>query len=467
MQSLIDEILLKDETDYNARLLRKIFIPIERIAENPRKYGYLRLTPRQSNAKQDKFLNDKAKVCAVIAANRSGKTESAVVKSLRHCLKQKQGGNFWMLTESFDAQRLGVQEKINEYLKPEDILNVSYAKRGVYSNITLTNGVFIEFKTYEQGREKLQSAKLIGALFDEEPPEDIYDEVYTRTMDLNGQCILAFTPLKGMTWSYKKIYSNKGGMVSVYNWGMADNPFIPIEEIEEAKRNWSPKKVKMRLYGEYQGSERAIFETFYRSKHVKPNLFNPDMPVDVSVDWGINITAISFFQGFKGIKTDITTGIKKVVDEHYIVDAVELTGYSYPMVMQYIMSKRYWIENYYCDPAGRARSQSSKSGKSLLDMIRDEFGIRFSYISKLGVEESIDVLSSYLQNDKGDSRLFIQEGIKLNAIGESPEMRFENYIRDDETGQPIKDGINDHLIDSIRYGLLNRIRGNKGGFLQH
>lgn len=461
------ELVKKEEIAYQARLLRKKFIPIELVAKDPRRYGYLQLQPRESKARQGDFLKDNHKVCAIIGANRSGKTESEVVKGLNICLKRKGGGNAWILTESFDAQKLGVQEKIIEYLKPEDIKDISWAKHGVYSSLTLKNGVFIEFKTYEQGRAKLQSAKLFLAMFDEEPPEDIYEEVYTRTVDLRGQVILAFTPLKGMTWSYEKIFNNKSEMVSVYNWGMYDNPFIPIDEIDEMKRNLSPKKAKMRLYGEYQGSERAILETFYRSKHIKKDLLQKHMPMDVSIDWGINTTAIGFYQSFKGVKTDIKTGIPRMVDEHYLVDGVELTGYSYSMVMKYILNKGYWIENWFCDPAGRGRSQATKSGVSLLDLIRDEFGVRFTYIPKLGVEESIDVLSSYLENAQGEARFFVNEGIKLNPNGDGPEMRYEGYIRDDETGQPVKDGVNDHWVDQTRYYLMNKIRGQKSSFSQH
>lgn len=461
------DVVRKEVFAYKARLFRKKFVALEDIAKDPKRYGYLRIEARDSKARQNDFINDPKKVTAAIAANRSGKTESAVIKFLKICLKRKGGGNAWVLTESFDAQKLGVQEKIEEYLKPEDIKDIGYAKKGVFAYLKLTNGVYIEFKTYEQGRAKLQAAKLFAALFDEEPPEDIYEEVYTRTLDLQGQVILAFTPLQGMTWSYDKIFNNKGGKVGIYNWGMMDNPFIPMSEIEECIRNWSAKKVKMRIFGQYQGAERAIYENFYRSKHVRPDLYKRELPVDVSVDWGIDKTAIGFYQCFKGIVTDIKTGIPKMKEEHYLIDAVELSGSGYPQVMKYILSKGYWIENYFCDPAGRGRSQASRSGKSLLDLIREEFGIRFTYMIKLGVEESIDVVNSYFENAQGDARLFFQEGIKLNAKGDSPEMRVEGYLRDEETKEPVKDGINDHFCDQLRYYIMNKIRGSRGGFSQH
>ena len=79
----------------------------------------------------------------------------------------------------------------------------------------------------------------------------------------------------------------------------------------------------------------------------------------------------------------------------------------------------------------------------------------------------VDVVNSYFENARGEARLFIQEGIQLNAKGESPEKRIESYVRDEDTGEPIKDGINDHFCDMLRYYLLNKIRGSHGGMSQH
>ena len=60
------------------------------------------------------------------------------------------------------------------------------------------------FKTYDQGRESFQAAKVDVLGFDEEPPDDIYSEGLTRTMStdpakLNGLVLSAFTPLKGIS----------------------------------------------------------------------------------------------------------------------------------------------------------------------------------------------------------------------------------------------------------------------------
>lgn len=55
------------------------------------------------------------------------------------------------------------------------------------------------FKSCEQGREKLQGETLDFAALDEEPPEDIYIEVLTRTNATKGIVWITFTPLLGMS----------------------------------------------------------------------------------------------------------------------------------------------------------------------------------------------------------------------------------------------------------------------------
>lgn len=55
------------------------------------------------------------------------------------------------------------------------------------------------FKSCEQGREKLQGETLDFAALDEEPPEDIYTEVLTRTNATKGIVWITFTPLLGMS----------------------------------------------------------------------------------------------------------------------------------------------------------------------------------------------------------------------------------------------------------------------------
>lgn len=446
------------------RLFSHKFIPIEKIAKNPRKYGYLNTEPRESNAKQEAFINSKKKICAVIAGNRTGKTQSGAIKFLKTCLTTP-NGRAWVVSPSFDAQKSGVQEKIMYFLKPQDIKSKQYAIGSALKQIELINGTVIEFKTFEQGREKLQSAKLICVWIDEEiTSESMWWEIYTRTLDLKAQIILTFTPLNGFSFTYQQVYTSKAENVDVFTWGMYDNPFISIIEIDDMKAKLSPKEAKMRLYGQYAGSETQVYYSFDRQRHVKENIYNHDLPVYVSVDWGVRVTAVGFIQ------RDKQTINGKVYDLFKNIDGAELCGFGYGQVMQWILSrvgaKGYYIQDYFCDPAGRQRQAASKAGHSLLDKISEEYGIDFGYIKTLGIEESIEVVSSYLMNEYGQVRLIFEKNISLDDKQHGIAERVEGYIRG-EDGKPIKDDVNDHYNDMLRYGILNIIKGENKKWVQH
>ena len=464
---LLHDVISKETLIYNARLTHKRFIPIENIAKDPKRYGY-KFPPRESNGKQGEFMASKRKITAAICANRAGKSEPGAVKTIGICLSRS-SGRFWIITPSYDSQKSGAQEKILEYLKPDDIVARSYATGKALRDLTLKNGVVIEFKTFEQGREKLQSAKLIGCWFDEEPPLDIYEEVYTRTVDYNAPIIMTFTPLMGLTWTYERIFNRPDKDVLVLNWGMADNPFIPLDEIERMRADLSHKQAQMRLYGRYMGSETAVFQVFDRNIHIsKTPMYNPALPVDVTVDFGVVVSAALFGQYQKLV--DPKT--KKITERFVIVDAIEMndTGYATMMrlIYQRISQKGYQLGEWFCDPAGRARQQGTRSGTSLLEMIKTEFGVEFSYIKKLSIEESIEVVASYMMNAQGQPRLFLDGDLVVNKSGATLARHIENYRRDNDTHKPIDDEIVSHCLDCLRYFVLNKVRGKlRGQYWQH
>lgn len=57
----------------------------------------------------------------------------------------------------------------------------------------------LRFKYYAQGRRKWQGPPVDFVWFDEEPPEDIYDEGLARTIATGGMVAMSFTPLLGMS----------------------------------------------------------------------------------------------------------------------------------------------------------------------------------------------------------------------------------------------------------------------------
>ncbi|MDR3562057.1 MAG: terminase family protein [Negativicutes bacterium] len=73
-----------------------------------------------------------------------------------------------------------------------DTIQVKHFTDGVHDGTST-----LSFKSYEQGRTKFQGDSVDFIWPDEEPPEDVYQEMLARTIATNGIVFTTFTPLKG------------------------------------------------------------------------------------------------------------------------------------------------------------------------------------------------------------------------------------------------------------------------------
>lgn len=164
----------------------------------------------------------------LMAGNQQGKTYCGAAETTYHLTGEYppdwEGRRFtapvkwWVCGESSTLVRDGPQkllcgtpgvdeDKGTGLIPKEALVDMSLA-RGVtdaYDTIQVqhkTNGVVdgistCTFKSYEQGRQKFQSATLDGWWADEEPPMDVYQELLARITATDGLGFVTFTPLLG------------------------------------------------------------------------------------------------------------------------------------------------------------------------------------------------------------------------------------------------------------------------------
>lgn len=128
------------------------------------------------------------------------------------------------------------------------------------------------FRTYEQGRSAFESALLDWIWGDEEPPDDVFQEMKMRLVGnlyrRGGNMMLTFTPLRGLSQVcrlalYKDSSLSEGmkaddvGAVSA-SW--EDNPYLPEEEVQRMIANTPERERKARQHGYPIVGEGAIFE---------------------------------------------------------------------------------------------------------------------------------------------------------------------------------------------------------------
>ena len=187
----------------------------------------------------------------VLGGNRTGKTECGAVEAAfyargnhpyRTLTRATEG---WVVSLTNEVQRDVAQQKLLSYLNPAWIKEVKMRigraddyEHGVIDYIlveSIHGGLSrITFKSCEQGRAKFQGTSLDYVWFDEEPPEEIYQECQMRIIDRQGNLWGTMTPLMGLTWVYDVIYMNVNDDPEIWCSAMqwSDNPFLAKEEIE-------------------------------------------------------------------------------------------------------------------------------------------------------------------------------------------------------------------------------------------
>ena len=156
----------------------------------------------------------------LIAANRVGKTQCAAAEVAIHATGKYpswwEGRRFatpvriWVGSDTNETSRDIVQAALlgdelgTGWIPADKIVSAENRQCGISNVIDtltvkhLSGGVSkIVFKTYEQGRKKWQGTSQHVIWLDEEPPQDIYTEAQTRTLDVEGTILLTFTPLSG------------------------------------------------------------------------------------------------------------------------------------------------------------------------------------------------------------------------------------------------------------------------------
>lgn len=395
----------------------------------------------------------------VFGGNRSGKTECGAVETvwmargIHPYRNNRNNVHGWVVSVSYEVQRDVAQSKILHYLRPdwiEDIVmhagNKGNPSVGVIDTIVVRN-VFgglskIGFKSVEAGREKFQGASLDFVWFDEEPPQDVYEECKMRVLDKRGDLFGTMTPLKGLTWVYDTIYLNRYGDKEVYYIQMewADNPFLDAEEVSSITAGLSSDMLETRRYGHFRANSGLVYPEFDVSVHVID-------PFDIPLDWQDTIS--------------IDPGLRNPLSAHFY--CVDNDNNVYIVAEHYVADKDVDYHAARIKEIADSLNWHRSSSGYLTALIDSAAGQRtlasVKSVSELFYERGIAV------NPKVNKELYSGISTVRSYFAERPPRIFifrncVNLIRELKTYRwgdgdaPIKR--DDHALDELRYYIMNR-----------
>lgn len=177
----------------------------------------------------------------------------------------------WVGCPSFELQLDGTQAKLERWLPSNQIVHIDYLRGKIWKELYLKDGSHISFKSYEQGREKWQSAGKDWIWFDEEPPKDIWEEAFVRQEAGHTlRIILTMTAIKGMTWVYERLYkatNNPDLFISMAGWD--DNPWLLDVQKNQMARGLTADALKVRREGKFVKRVGLVCSWFDRTKHIR------------------------------------------------------------------------------------------------------------------------------------------------------------------------------------------------------
>jgi len=381
---------------------------------------------------------------AFIAANRVGKTQAGAFEVTCHAtgiypdwwpgIKFDNPVDIWIAGENsktvFDILQMELLGKPSEFgtgmLPGETILST---KKG--AGLSYMDNVFvkhisggtstIQMKSYSQGRETFQGTARHFIWLDEECPDDIYEECLLRTMTTNGQVMMTFTPLMGMTNLIQSFKEGKDPSKCIVSATWDDAPHLSEDQKKTMFASLPPHQRDARSRGIPQLGSGAVYPV------PETSLIVPAFPIPqhwkraYALDVGWNATAALW------VAIDPESGVKYIHSEHKM-------GGELPIIhADAIKARGDWIPGV-IDPASRGRGQDD--GKRLFDQYVER-GLHLEP-AKNAVESGI--YSVWEQLSTG----------KLKFFDNLPMLMHEfRLYRRDEKGHIIKK--DDHLLDCLRY----------------
>ena len=391
----------------------------------------------------------------VFGGNRSGKTECGAVETvwlargIHPYRANRDNVSCWVVSLSQQVQRDVAQQKILYYLDKSWIREIVMAngskaspEYGVIDYIVIDN-VFggtskIAFKSCEAGRDKFQGTSLDFVWFDEEPPQEIYEECRMRILDKQGHLFGTMTPLKGLTWVYDEIYLNKHNSKEVWcefmEW--SDNPYLNQSEVEAMSDSLSAEMLESRRYGRFTASNGLVYPEFSELNVIEPFDVPESWQDGISIDPGLNNPLSCHFYA-----RDFDGNIY-VIAEHY--EAKRDVAYHAEKIKE-ICSRLNWKKDRFNRISAlmdSAANQHTLSGQKSVAELFSEQGITVNTRVNKNLYTGINKVKALLKPLNSPPHLYIFSSC-VNMIRE-----IKGYFWG-SGDTPIKR--DDHAMDDLRY----------------
>lgn len=210
---------------------------------------------------------------------------------------------------------------------------------------------YLLFANYTQEVRQLQGFKLDLAVFDEQPPDDFFSEIVTRTATTQGMVLCSFTPLKGLNGLVSKFWNREAGYdyirvswddVPEYDpWG---EPFLLRSTRDQLERDYLPHEREARMQGRPIMGKGAVFQLRSWPTYA-PGDFDfrrmPNIQRVIALDLGLvndkTVITLAYWEPYESIfwlhKQIVVQGVEEAVPSQYINHLLRPEVFGTPIVL--------------------------------------------------------------------------------------------------------------------------------------
>lgn len=382
--------------------------------------------------------------------NRSGKTVAGAVEGIWRAIGQH------IYQETHDVPTRGrivtvdIEAGINQiiipvlkqWIPPSHLINNSWEDsfKRQQKLLTFRNGSTIEFKTHQQELDSFAGVPLHWVWFDEECPQDIFNECRLRLIDYNGKWWMTMTPVEGQDWIFDRFIVTQNKNVSMFEVSINDNPHLNQEALALLDEDLDEDQKLVRQQGIFVPRGGLILKEFDFSRHVIPENFEvpKGWTVYVSIDHGWNNPTAILWHAVSP-QGDVITFNEIYKKKVLIRDHAHA-------ILQFNRERQIKPFLYIGDP--QMVEESGETGTSPARIYRDN-GIPIM-MGKRNVAGRINKMNEYLKYDKWHIRANCISTIKEARgysfkIHQSPKIADRNNLREEPNKK------NDHAMDSSGY----------------
>lgn len=259
-------------------LLANFSTSLRRTSTRPTILGY---TPMD---KQKQFHSSMARGRAFIGGNRSGKTVSGGAEAVmwltgKHPFRPTPRPPVYGRGVAVDFDHgvdLIMKPEVARWMPQSELINGSWDKSYNKSShvLTLANGSTLEFLSTDQALDKHAGTSRHFVWFDEEPPQEYFNENLIRLVDVGGSWWLTMTPIEGMSWTFDDIFlaAQINKEIGLFTATMDENVYINSNEIDMYLTNMTGEERKARREGKYVQLGGLIYQKYWDTER---NLLEP------------------------------------------------------------------------------------------------------------------------------------------------------------------------------------------------